>query len=408
MKNNKKNFIWNLIGLSLYALVSFALLIAVKRINGIDVAGIFTYAFSLTTLLFYAVLYYSRVYQIANYNNNKNFNDFFSFKIISSVVVIIFTLIFSLLSGFSFNKISIIFELLLFRMADAFSETFYGYLQDNNYLYKVGISYTLKSGVGIFLFILCDYITNNLLLSILLLDIVNILFIYFYDLINYRKISNNEKIKLDFSKFKIILKESFPIFIFTFLNMYLANAQKLTITYFVSDDIQTIFSILIMPATVLSLISGYLTMPFINKLKDDLKNTDYKSFYNLSFKIVLLLIGCGVLCTLGIYLIGVPILNIIYDIDLSNYQLLLAVVMIGATFNACVAAISSILVLKSKNFIQTIFFVIVSVVGTILNIILIKNNEINGAVYSYLIIYFILFLLYGLYFYINKNNEVKL
>ena len=73
--NDRKNFIWNTIGLTLYAIVSLILLIIVKRINGMDTAGVFTYAFSLSSLLFYVSLYYSRVYQIANYDGNKNKNN---------------------------------------------------------------------------------------------------------------------------------------------------------------------------------------------------------------------------------------------------------------------------------------------------------------------------------------------
>ncbi len=405
--NNKKNFIWNFVGLSFYALVSFILLIVVKRINGIDTAGVFTYAFSLTTLLFYAVLYYSRVYQIANYNNNKNFNQFFSFKIISSIVVIVFTVIFSLINGFSKEKILIIAGLLVFRLADAFSETFYGYIQDKGFLYKVGVSYTLKSLIGVIAFIVYDYFTQNVFLSILLLDLINVLFILIYDSKNYKSINSKEKFKIDFSKCGLILAEAFPIFIFSFLNIYLANAQKLTINYFVSDDIQTIFGILIMPATVLSLISGYIIMPFVSTLKNNITKKNYKSFYKISFSIMGVLIACGVLCSIGIYLIGVPVLNIIYDLDLVKYKLLLVIVIIGATFNACAAALSSILILKKKNVMQTIFYLISSVVGTVLNIVLIKYHGINGAVYSYMIIYIILFILYIVYFILIKSKEDK-
>ena len=62
----RKNFIWNLIGLSFYGFISLFLLIIVKRINGLDISGIFSYAYSICTLFFYISLYYSRTYQIAN------------------------------------------------------------------------------------------------------------------------------------------------------------------------------------------------------------------------------------------------------------------------------------------------------------------------------------------------------
>ena len=59
MKNNlKKNFIWNLIGSTINSFTSLIFLIIVTRINGIEAAGIFTFAFS-TACLFYIIGIYS-------------------------------------------------------------------------------------------------------------------------------------------------------------------------------------------------------------------------------------------------------------------------------------------------------------------------------------------------------------
>ena len=52
MKNNlKKNFILNSIGSTIYAFTSLFFLIIVTRINDINEAGIFTFAFSNACLL---------------------------------------------------------------------------------------------------------------------------------------------------------------------------------------------------------------------------------------------------------------------------------------------------------------------------------------------------------------------
>ena len=77
-KNNnlRRNFIWNIIGVSLYGFISLFLLIIVKRINGLDVSGVFSYSYSICTLFLYLAFYFNRTYQIANYNNNKTFNQF--------------------------------------------------------------------------------------------------------------------------------------------------------------------------------------------------------------------------------------------------------------------------------------------------------------------------------------------
>ena len=400
--NSKKNFIWNAIGLTLYGFVSLFLLVVVKRINGIDIAGIFTYAFSLTTLFFYISLYYSRVYQIANYNNSKTFNQFFSARLLFSLVSIIITIIFCIINGFTIYKCSVIILLMFFRIIDAISDTFYGYQQDKGYLYRAGISYSVKSVVGTLLFILVDFLTNNLILSIIALVLVNIIVLFIYD-VKYFKLFKN-KISLDFSNVKLILYEAFPIFVFSFLNIYVMNSQKYVLNYYVTNDIQTIFGILVMPATVLCLIGGYLIMPFLGSLKDFYKRKDYDSLYNLSFKILVALFIFGILCLIVCYLIGIPVLNVIYAIDLLNYKMLLLIIIIGATLNAMAMIISNIMTLIGYNKIQLFIYLSVSILSTIMNVLLIRKAFIDGAVYSYLITFSVMFFIYIVTFIMTRKK----
>ena len=58
----------------------------------------------------------------------------------------------------------------------------------------------------------------------------------------------------------------------------------------------------------------------------------------------------------------------------------------------------------NKNNIQVILYFIVSIFTTILNVILIKNYKVDGAVYSYLISYAALCVVYFVFYekYINK------
>jgi hypothetical protein len=52
MKKNIKNFIWNNIGLTFNSFNSLFFLIIVRYINGTDIAGVFTYSFSLCCLFY--------------------------------------------------------------------------------------------------------------------------------------------------------------------------------------------------------------------------------------------------------------------------------------------------------------------------------------------------------------------
>lgn len=403
-KNSVKNFIWNAIGLTANSFVSLAFLIIVKLLNGVDDAGIFTYSYSLCILFYYISIYYNRPFQIANVSSDKKFNSFFSARIVTSVISLILIIIFSLISGFSFYKISIIFLLMLFKTCDAISDVFYGDFQKKENLYMVGISYVLKAIFGIFTFIILNYLTSNLIMSILGLIVVNIIIFLFYDYKKFR-LGYKEKLSLDFDDTKFILKSSLPIFLFQFISIYLVNSEKYVITYFSSNELQTIFGILIMPATVLSLVGNYLLIPFVNKLHKLNCSSNLKDFKKLGNKILLILFSFGVMALGVCYLIGIPVLNFIYQIDLDKYKVSLLIIVLGAVFNSGGMICSGMLTILGKNKIQVYVYSIGSILTTILCYFLIKGDVIFGASLTYLISCVVLFTVFAVIYMKNMSRS---
>lgn len=405
MKNNiKKNFIWNSIGITINSFNSLFFLIIVKWINGIDVAGIFTYSFSLCMLSYVISNYYNRAYQVTNHNKHK-FSDYLIFRIITSIIALVVTMTYSILSNFEFDKIIVILLLLLFRIIESISDCFYALFQDNDRLYKVGISYTLKGIIGLFLFFIVDLVFNNVFISIISLIIINVIVLMVYDFNNMKKITKFN-FKFNGTAIKSIFFSSFSIFIFSFLSMFLSNISKYILTYFADNSVQTILGILLMPATMVSLVGSYIIMPFLSKFKELNNKGDDKAIKVFSIKILFVLLLIDVICCIVGYFIGIPILNIIYNINLNEYKTLLMIIIFGAFFCASSNILSNILTVQNNNNKQLIIHVVTTFISLAISIILIKNMIITGAVYSYFITYLVLFVLYiGLLFTTKKGDK---
>lgn len=398
-KNIKKNFIWNIFGLTFNSFNSLFFLIIVKYVNGIDKAGIFTYAFSICCLFYMLSTYFSRTYQVANYEK-YHLNDYFSCRIVSSVISFILLLMLSIISGFSLYKIAVILLIMLFRVIESISDCLFAEIQRNGNLYKAGISLTLKAIIGLLVFLLIDVLTKNILISLLGLIIVNFIIFILYDKRNI----NNIKLKFKSDNIKPILVKAFPVFIFSFLGIYLANSQKYVLTYYADNSIQTIFGIIIMPATVLSLVGNYLILPFINVLTTYYKDNKYSDFIKLSVKIILFLLIIGVICIIGCYFLGIPVLNLIYGMELNEYKMLLMIIMIASVLFALSMILSNLLTVLDSNKIQSVLYLISSIISTAVSIYLISNYGIDGAVYSYLISFIINTLLYLIVFVIKAKS----
>ena len=66
MSKIKKNVIWNIAGATANAFTSLVFAIIVTRINGLEEAGIFTYAFATSCLFYVIAIYAGRAFQVTD------------------------------------------------------------------------------------------------------------------------------------------------------------------------------------------------------------------------------------------------------------------------------------------------------------------------------------------------------
>lgn len=405
-KKIKINFIWNTIGTTFNAFNSLFFLIIATRINGIYDAGIFSFAFSMACLFYIIGIYSGRVFQVTD--NDKENDDFsyLNLHIITFLLMLVLGIVFCIIRGYTLYKFSIIMLLILYKGIEALSEMFYAVLQRKNDLYKVGISMFLKSLIGLILFAVIDKLTGNLIISIIFLIVTNILFLLLYDIKN-----SNIGLLKNYSFKKDIIRKLFIIgfftFIFTFLNLYLINVSKYVIEYFMSDRYQTIFGIIIMPATVISLFAQFIIHPFLLKLKEDIVKEKYKELSRLVSKLVFLITLFGLFSIVCAYFFGIPVLNIIYGIDLSKYRLDLIIILLGATFYAITVVFNNILIAFRKTLSQAIVYFIMSIISTLISCLLIKKLGIIGASISYLITMFVTLVIFIIITYLVIKKRTR-
>lgn len=403
-KQFNKNFIWNIIGTGFNAFNSLFFMIAVTRINGVEDAGIFTLAFSTACILYMIGIYAGRIYQVTENDNKITNKDYILNKIISCVSVLIIIVLFVIVKKYDMYKALIFVMLAIYKGLEAFSDVFFGILQKNNRLDKVGKSCFIKAVISVLLFVIVDIITKNLIFACISIVITYICVILLYDFRESNKfIDNNEKITL---KNAInIFKNGFFPFAISFIGVYITNAQKYSIDNFLSEDIQAIFGIIIMPATIMGLLAQFLIHPYLNEIFDLYKSEQYIKIKKIIYKIILTIFIIGLMCTFAGYLLGTPILGMVYGIDLSDYSIQLAIILIAATFYTMAGIISPILVTMRCNFIQFVIYIFVALFEMIVSNILVYKLGFNGAIYAYLITmltYFIVFFYVALKI-INKH-----
>lgn len=386
----KKQFIWNTIGSMVFSVFSAVILMACTRLNGVEIAGIFSICYATGCILNAIGDLGIRIVQVTDTNRKYKYADYFFARIFAILAMLLLGVIFVIVTNYTNEKLFILTILLLIRVLDNFSETFQAEFQLNDRLDLAGKSLLYRNMAELLTFVVLDKVTDNIYLSFGGMLIAGILILLFYELGNIKKYQNT-KLEFNYSKIKIIVKESIPLGISTLVSMYVINAVKYAIERFENNEIQTYFNILYMPTFVINLVSLLIIKPFLKVFGEYWNNKEYVKFIKVIVKLNLVLIVCAVLGEIACAFIGIPILNMLYKVDLTPYTLHLLLMVLSGLFYAMSTIMFYVLGTIRKQKLTTIVYAIASIFAMIISYVLVNNDIILGATISNLLIMIFLF-----------------
>lgn len=396
--NIKKNIVWNTIGVLTISSTSLLYTLILTHFCNLKDVGIFSFAFSFACMMITLASFGGRTIHITDSNNNNSNISYIITKYITVLITFLIVLIYITIKSYSITKTTLIIILCLFKFFEEISDVYYGVLQKENYLYKVGIFQTVKSIINIILFTLIIVFSKNIILSSSSILIVNILFALIIER-HAAKTANNWKFEIKTKEIKNILYQNFYVCFFTFLTSYIISSPKYAIDKYLIDDMQAIFNIILMPATFIYLLAGFILSPFMVEISKEIEKKEYDKSKKRVIKIISIILLLGIISLIGCYYCGIPILNIIYGIDLTAYKFGFLIIILGSIMYSISVAISTILIAYRELKIQTIISLVLSILSYLICNILIKKLSITGGCYAYLIvvslralIYIILFL----------------
>ena len=206
----------------------------------------------------------------------------------------------------------------------------------------------MRSGFATIIFTVILAVTDNLLYASMGLTLTSLFVMLVYDL-RMKKYFEPERVKLAWKGIGGIYKACWPLFIASFIMNYLNNAPKYAINTYYDETVQNSYNILFMPAFVINLLSLFVFRPLLTDLAKDWEGDDMKAFTDIVKKMMALIGVLTVAACIGAYLLGIPVLSLIYGVDLSSYRLELVVVMICGGLNAYVYCLYYVVTVTGKQ-----------------------------------------------------------
>ena len=401
----KTEVIWNTIGSLVYSLFNAIILIVCTRLNGTEIAGMFSISYATGCILNAIGDWGIRIFQVTDTNRNFKFIDYLFSRIIVVILMFIVGLIFVLVSGYTNEKLYICIIIIILRIVDDFSESFQAEFQLNNRLDIAGKVLLYRNVIEIAVFAIVDYITKNIYISFGMLLLSSIVMILITDI---RQIKKFTKFKWKFNKVAIkrILKECLPLAISTIVNMYVINAVKYAIDIHGNNTMQTFFNILYMPTFAINLVSVLAIKSFLKPFGDYWNNKEYNEFIKIILYMIALLVVCTIIIEFVCAIVGIQILNLLYGVNLAEYKLELLILVLSGLFYAIATVIFYALGTIRKQKSSTIVYVVTAIFGFYISDMLVSKYEILGATISSAAI--MLFLMFGmLIVFIYGFNKLK-
>lgn len=370
------------VGMMVFSFSSVLLLLVVTRILGKSEAGIFSIGWAICQQMLTIGLFGTRNVQVSDIDNNYRFSDFFSLKIISILMMLMGSIIYSFLLHLSEVEIQVSFLLSVLMSSEAFADVFAGYFQKNDKIGIVGLSYIIRVLMYDLLFIISLFVFRSVTISISIAICVSYLWLLVFDFTLIRRTEN--MFCFDLGGLKRVIRSSIAICVSAFLTNYIVNIPKNSIALYLNNTMQTYYNILAMPSFIISLFASVIIVPMYTDIAF-LAYNDMKKFVKKIIKIQgLLIILTATFLVLG-ELIGVPIINFLYGVDINLYRLEFGILIVSGGFSSLATFYVYIITVFSKSKLLFLVYGLVSILSTLFGNYLVQNLELFGATLNYFI-----------------------
>ncbi len=393
-KNGRKDLIWYMFGCICNGATSAVVLIATTWINGSDDAGIVTFAFTVAQQMLLIGRFEVRSFQITDAKDQFSFSEYYTHRILFGFIMIMFSFVYVFIRKDGLYKGIVILLLCFYKLTEAISDVFQGHFQKNNMLEKAGKTMAFRECLFMICYISGLIVSENLVTACLYGTIAAFLWIFYFD---FRIENKMQHFAICFSlnKIYVITKACFPIFVGIFANTYLINASKYMIDRFWGDTIQSYYSMIFLPVSIINMLAIIIFFPLMTTLAGMWGRKEYGVTIVVIKKVVLVILCITIIiCILG-SIIGIPILETVYNYKLDDYYICFIILLLGGGCVSISGFLNKILIMIRKQMTLMFLYISGAFIEMILSWILTERFGIYGASLAYLIGTFVLMILLG-------------
>ena len=389
----RSSYIWNAVTGILFAMQSAVMLIVVMRTNSIDDAGVFSIAYAVVGMMSFIGEFGVRKYQVSDINEQNSFADYLAYRMASCFTMLLacfgyafYGLIFL---GYSHQKFMVMIALTFVKLTEAFVDVIHGRFQQKMRLDVAAKTDSFRILFGMGCCTVSLIITHDLLISCVVWALSVVLAMFISSILVAPAFCT---LRPRFSSvhFRRIFTACFPLFIGSFLLLYISNAPKYAIDALMNDASQAYYNFIFMPVFVVGLLANFIYNPILVTMAEKWNSKEYGTFEKLVKKQVYFIGGLTLLAVAVALTIGLPVLGLLYHADLSEYKAELCILMIGGGMLALVTFLAIVMTIIRQQHYLTAGYLITALLALIMSEKFVAGYGIMGASILYTLVMTIL------------------
>jgi O-antigen/teichoic acid export membrane protein len=138
-----------------------------------------------------------------------------------------------------------------------------------------------------------------------------------------------------------------------------------------------------MPATIIIILGQFITHPVLNDLARSYHENKRRDFIGLIRRLILIVLGVTLLALVLAYFLGIPVLELLFTINLDAHRNHLLLALAGASFYTIAVIISVALITMRHTAIQLVIYLLMTAVSLPMSLLLINQYQLAGGFLSY-------------------------
>ena len=377
-----RDYLWNTAASLMTSLATVVMLLVVTRTAGIRAAGVYSLAIAVGQQFQTLGMYEVRTYHVTDLRHRFTFGTYLATRIITVALMLVGIVGYAMVSGDGGSDVLLIVLVASLRVFDAFEDVYVCELQRVGRLDLGGRACFWRALSTTASFSGMLVATGNLLVSTVVSLVVSLVVMVGVYLPPSRGLFPLRP-TWDPRRVGQVLLACLPLFLASFISMYLSNAPRFAIDRYLDPTQQGYFAILFMPAVTINLMSLVIFRPLLTRMAGLWVQGDRPGFRAVVNRGLLATAGAFVVVGLVTYVAGVPILGLVFGKDVSAFSVELMVLVAGGAMNA--ASVVLYYALTTVRLQNLVFagYVLAAGAITLLCVVLVPQGSLLGASVAY-------------------------